>query len=139
MHGVRRNLLAAGLESVTFKCDPAQAGSEACPPSGLLHWNCSEDCPDAECDLNFGGFGLFGTIPEIGDLRCAHRFARVYAPRAALPPHWLLPSGGPWVRSSLAWHGRGTITKAELAVPGWPDVYCCLPWYDALTHINAGG
>jgi hypothetical protein len=43
----------------------------------LLHWNCSADCPDVECDINFGGFGLFGTIPEIGDLRCAHRFARV--------------------------------------------------------------
>ena len=76
--------LAAGLESVTFKCDPAKAAvSEACPPSGLLQWNCSADCPDAECDINFGGYGLFGTIPEIGDLRCAHRFARVYAPPAA--------------------------------------------------------
>ncbi len=71
-------MLAAGQESVTFTCDPAKAAvSEACPPSGLLHWNCSEDCPDAECDLNFGGYGLFGTIPEIGNLRCAHRFARV--------------------------------------------------------------
>ena len=70
--------LAAGQESVAFKCDVAKAAvSEACPPSGLLHWNCSEDCPDAECDINFGGLGLFGTIPEIGDLRCAHRFARV--------------------------------------------------------------
>ena len=70
--------LAAGLESVAFQCDPAKAAvSEACPPSGLLHWNCSVDCPDAECDINFDGFGLFGTIPEIGDLRCAHRFARV--------------------------------------------------------------
>ena len=70
--------LAAGQESVTFKCDAAKAASsEACPPSGLIHWNCSADCPDAECDINFGGFGLFGTIPEIGDLRCAHRFARV--------------------------------------------------------------
>ena len=70
--------LAAGLESVTLKCDEAKAAvSEACPPSGLLHWNCSADCPDAECDINFGGLGLFGTIPEIGDLRCAHRFARV--------------------------------------------------------------
>jgi hypothetical protein len=51
--------------------------SDACPPSGLLRWNCSADCPDAECDINFGGFGLFGTIPAIGDLRCAHRFARL--------------------------------------------------------------
>ena len=69
---------AAGQESVTFKCDPAKAGwREACPPSGLLQWNCSTDCPDEECDIHFGGFGLFGTIPEIGDLRCAHRFARV--------------------------------------------------------------
>ena len=77
-----RLTLAAGQESVTFKCDPAKADpTEACPPSGLLQWDCSEDCPDAECDINFGGFGLFGTIPEIGDLRCAHRFARVYAPR----------------------------------------------------------
>ncbi len=93
-----RGRACSGTESVTFKCDAAQAAvSEACPPSGLLHWNCSADCPDAECDINFGGFGLFGTIPEIGNLRCAHRFARVYAPppraAAALPgsgrsPFW---------------------------------------------------
>ena len=70
--------LAAGLESVTLKCDAAKAAmSEACPPSGLLRWNCTADCPAAECDINFRAFGLFGTIPEIGDLRCAHRFARV--------------------------------------------------------------
>ena len=70
--------LAAGQESVAFKCDPAKATkSEACPPSGLLHWNCSVDCPDAECDINLVGYGLVGTVPEIGNLRCAHRFARV--------------------------------------------------------------
>jgi hypothetical protein len=75
-----RLALAAGPESVTFKCDPAKAKKSKkskCPPSGLLQWNCSVDCPDEECDINFGGFGLFGTIPEIGDLRCAHRFARL--------------------------------------------------------------
>ncbi len=71
-------VLAAGPESVTFKCDAVKAAvSNACPPSGLLHWYCTADCPGAECDINFEGFGLFGTIPEIGDLRCAHRFARV--------------------------------------------------------------
>ena len=73
-----RLTLAAGLESITFKCDPAKADAgKACPSSGLLQWNCSEDCPHAECDINVAGFGLFGKIPEIGDLRCAHRFARV--------------------------------------------------------------
>jgi hypothetical protein len=71
-------VLAAGQESVAFQCGGSTAAhSEACPPSGLLHWNCTADCPDAECDINFERFGLFGTIPEIGDLRCAHRVARV--------------------------------------------------------------
>jgi hypothetical protein len=113
-----RLTLAAGQESVTFKCDPAKADpTEACPPSGLLQWDCSEDCPDAECDINFGGFGLFGTIPEIGDLRCAHRFARVYAPRpraAAAPPRSV--RGPSACSASLASHGRVILTTAELAV-----------------------
>ncbi len=72
-HTSRR--LAAGDHSVTFKCDPAK--SDACPPSGLLEWSCSADCPNEECDVDLSGSGLLGTIPEIGSLRCAHRIARL--------------------------------------------------------------
>ncbi len=113
-----RLTLAAGQESVTFQCDPAKADpTEACPPSGLLRWNCSADCPDAECDLNFRGFGLFGTIPEIGDLRCAHRFARVYAP----PPHCLVPSTTLLLAaSSLALHGRVIRFERHVAPSSFP-------------------
>ena len=70
-----------GEDSVTFACI---AETASCPPSGRIVWSCSTDCLNEECDMNLQGFGLIGVIPEIGELKCASRIARVYV---APPPH----------------------------------------------------
>ena len=65
-----------GEDSVMFTCNPAHEKA-ACPPSGRIVWSCSTDCLNEECDMNMPGFGLIGAIPEIGELKCASRIARV--------------------------------------------------------------